>query len=39
MSIIVFRHEVLMELSRESLEFIVWEKRGKHHYRAYNETR
>jgi len=25
----VFRHEVLTEFSRESLEFIVQEKRGK----------
>jgi glucosamine 6-phosphate synthetase-like amidotransferase/phosphosugar isomerase protein len=29
MSMIVFRHEVLTEFSRESLEFIVQEKRGK----------
>jgi len=29
MSLIVFRHEVLMEFSRESLEFIAQAKRGK----------
>lgn len=29
MSMIVFRHEALKELSRQSLEFIVQEKRGK----------
>jgi hypothetical protein len=29
MSMIVFRHEVLTEFSRESLEFIAQEKRGR----------
>jgi len=37
MSMVVFRHEVLTKFSRESLEFIVQEKRGKHHDRACNE--
>jgi len=29
MGMIVFRHEVLMDFSREPIEFIVQEKRGE----------
>jgi hypothetical protein len=39
MSMVVFRHEDLMEFSREPLEFIAQEKRGKHHDRIGNEPK
>ena len=37
MTMLVFRHEALMEFSRESLEFITQAKRGRRRERGSNE--